>query len=165
MIRCNVSGRKSELTLVATLLDSEAYPAAEIVKLYKLRWECELDIRSIKSVMGMNWLNCHTPEMLNRELMVYFLAYNIVRITMCDATKVSGHHPCDLSFKSAKDSWLVFGQDEREPNNYSWLLWSIADTPLRKRPGRNEPSKIKRRNGKYERLNVPRDQEKAALSP
>jgi hypothetical protein len=165
MIRCKVSGRKSELTLVTTLLDSEVYPAAEIVKLYKLRWECELDIRSIKSVMGMSWLSCHTPEMLERELMVYILAYNVIRVTMCDAAKIGGHLPRELSFKSAKDSWLLFGQGEREPNNYAWLLWSIADAPLRKRPGRNEPRKIKRRSGKYERLKMPRAKEKAAFSP
>ncbi len=72
MIRCKVGGRKGELTLVTTLLDSEAYPAKEILKLYKLRWECELDIRCIKSVLGMNSLSCHTPEMLNRELMSIF---------------------------------------------------------------------------------------------
>lgn len=165
MIRCKVSGRKSELILVTTLLDSEGYPAAEILKLYKLRWECELDIRSIKSVMGMTWLSCHTPKMLERELMVYMLAYNIIRITMCDAAKVGGHRPRELSFKSAKDAWLQFGHDEREPTNYAWLLWSIADAPLRKRSGRNEPRKIKRRNAKYERLKMPRAQEKAALSP
>jgi hypothetical protein len=41
IIRCKVGGRKAELILVTTLLDSEAYPAAEIIKLYKLRWECE----------------------------------------------------------------------------------------------------------------------------
>jgi Transposase DDE domain len=150
---------------VTTLLDKEVYPASEIVKLYKLRWECELDIRSIKSVMGMSWLSCHTPAMLERELMVYILAYNIIRITMCDAAKLGGHLPRDLSFKGAKDAWLQLGQDEREPQHYAWLLWTIADVPLRKRPGRNEPRKIKRRNGKYERLKLPRGQEKAALSP
>ena len=103
--------------------------------------------------------------MLERELMVYILAYNIIRITMCDAAKLGGHLPRDLSFKGAKDAWLQLGQDEREPQHYAWLLWTIADVPLRKRPGRNEPRKIKRRNGKYERLKLPRGQEKAALSP
>ena len=164
IIRCKVRGRKSEITLVTTLLDCDSYPATEIVKLYKLRWECELDIRCVKSVMGMTWLSCHTPEMLERELMVYILAYNIVRITMCDAARISGQHPRDLSFKNAKDSWLKLGQDGYEANNYAWLLWSIADAPLRKRPGRNEPRKIKRRSSKYEKLKVPRALEKAALA-
>jgi hypothetical protein len=165
MIRCKVGGRKGDLTLVTTLLDSQAYPATDIVKLYKQRWECELDNRSIKSVMGMESLSCHTPEMLARELMVYILAYNIVRLTMCDAAKVGSHHPRDLSFKGSKDAWLLFGQDKREPRNYAWLLWTIADVPLRKRPGRREPRKIKRRNSKYEKMKVPRAQEKQGLSP
>jgi hypothetical protein len=110
--------------------------------------------------MGMESLSCHTPEMLARELMVYILAYNIVRLTMCDAAKVGSHHPRDLSFKGAKDAWLLFGQDEREPQNYAWLLWTIADFPLRKRPGRREPRKIKRRDSKYEKMKAPRAQEK-----
>lgn len=165
MIRCRVGGRKGVLTLVTTLLDSEAYPAAEIIKLYKLRWECELDIRNVKSVLGMSWLSCHTPEMLARELMVYLLAYNIIRITICDAAKVGGHKPRDLSFKGAKDAWLLFGQDERTPQNYAWLIWTIADVPLRKRPGRREPRKTKRRDSKYEKMKAPRAQEKAALFP
>ena len=152
MIRFKVGGRKSEITLVATLLDRKAYPAMEIVKLYRLRWECELDIRSIKILMGMAWLSCHTPTMLQRELMAYILAYNIIRITMCNAAKMSGYKPLDLSFKNAKDSWLTFGQDGYGPNKYAWLLWSIADAPLRKRPGRKESRKIKRRHGKYKKM-------------
>ena len=51
-IRCDVGSRKSELILVTTLLDCKAYPAREIVKLYKSRWDSELDIRNVKSVMA-----------------------------------------------------------------------------------------------------------------
>ena len=164
MIRCEVGSRKSELILIATLLDCKAYPASEIVNLYKLRWDCELDIRNMKSVMGMTWLNCHTPKMLQRELMVYILAYNIIRITMIDAAKVGDRLPRDLSFKNAKDSWLQFGQDGCQENDYAWLLWSVCDAPLRKRPGRKEPRKIKRRNNKYEKMKKTRALEKAALA-
>jgi putative transposase len=165
IIRYTVSGRHSEITIVTTLLDAEAYPAEDVAALYKYRWECELDIRSIKSVMGMTWLTCHTPEMLQRELMAYLLAYNIIRITMCDAAKISDRKPRDLSFKNAKDSWLHLGDDGREPNDYAWLLWSIADAPLRKRARDQEPRKIKRRSSKYEKLKQSRALEKAALNP
>lgn len=165
IIRYTVKGRQSELTIVTTLLDSDAYPADAVAELYKHRWACELDINSIKSVMGMTWLSCHTPAMLERELMVYLLAYNLVRVTMCDAARIASVKPRDLSFKNAKDSWLHLGQDGRELEDYAWLLWSIADSPLRKRPGRKEPRKIKRRSSKYEKMKLPRAQEKAALSP
>lgn len=165
IIRYKVKGRQSELTIVTTLLDTRTYPADAVAELYKHRWACELDINSIKSVMGMTWLSCHTPEMLERELMVYILAYNLVRITMCDAARIACVKPRDLSFKNAKDSWLHLGQDGRELDDYAWLLWSIADSPLRKRPGRKEPRKIKRRSNKYEKMKMPRAQEKAALFP
>ncbi len=164
-IRYLVNGRKSEVTVVTTVLDQELYPAEAIAQLYKYRWECELDIKSIKTVMGMNWLSCHTPEMLERELMVYFLAYNLVRVTICDAAKIADCKPRDLSFKNAKDSWLQLGQDGREINDTAWLLWSIAHAPLRKRSRPSEPRKVKRRNSKYEKLKRPRDQEKQALLP
>ena len=73
--------------------------------------------------------------------------------------------PRDLSFKNAKDSWLNLGQDGREMTDYAWLLWSIADAPLRKRHGRNESRKVKRRDRKYDEMKMPRAQEKEALSP
>lgn len=165
IIRYQVTGRNDEITIVTTLLDRKRYPAADVANLYKHRWEGELDIRSIKTVMGMESLSCHTPEMLERELLTYYLAYNVVRLAMCDAARTREMKPRDFSFKNAKDSWLHLGQDGIEVNDYAWLLWSIADSPLRKRPGRNEPRKIKRRLAKYERLKVPRAQEKAALSP
>lgn len=164
-IRYQVNGRRSEVTIVTTLLDREAYPAEAVADLYKYRWSCELDIRSIKAVMGMTWLSCHTPEMLERELMVYFLAYNLIRVTMCDAAKIADCRPRDLSFKNAKDSWLQLGQDGREINDAAWLLWSIADSPLRRRARPSEPRKIKRRSSKYAKMTLTRDQEKLALPP
>jgi len=139
VIRYRVKGRKQELTIVTTLLDTELYPAEEVAKLYKHRWECELDIRSIKAVMGMTWLSCHSPAMLERELMTLILAYNLIRVAMCDAAKIGNVKPRDLSFTNAKDSWLQVGQDGTELNDYAWLRWSIATGKLRKRPGRNEP--------------------------
>jgi hypothetical protein len=165
MIRYRVNGRKDEITIVTTLTNRELYPAADVAGLYKHRWECEPDIRSIKTVMGMANLSCHTPEMLERELMTYYLAYNLVRVAIVDAAKVSDVKPRDLSFKNAKDSWLHLGLDGVEVNDYAWLLWSIADSPLRKRPGRKEPRKIKRRTNKYPALNNARAKEKEAYSP
>jgi len=165
IIRYQVTGRKDEMTIVTTLIDRDRYPATAVADLYKHRWECELDIRSIKSVMGMTWLSCHTPEMLERELMTYYLAYNLVRVAICDAARIRELKPRELSFKNAKASWLHLGQDGIAVNDFAWLLWSIADAPRRKRPGRQGPRKIKRRLAKYARLKLPRAQEKAGYSP
>jgi len=176
IIRYKVGGRKKEVTIVTTLLDKETYSAEDIAQLYGYRWNCELDIRSIKAVMGMAELSCHTPPMLERELLVYLLAYNLIRVAMSDAAQIAKLTPRQLSFKSAKDAWLNLAvqskQDryaanadsEAQTNDYAWLLWSIATGKLTARPGRQEPRKIKRRNSKYEYLKQPRNAEKAALA-
>jgi hypothetical protein len=176
IIRYKIVGRKKEVTIVTTLLDTEQYTAEEIAQLYGFRWNCELDIRSIKSVMGMSELSCHTPEMLEREMLVYFLAYNLVRVAMVDAARIANLTPRQISFKSAKDAWLLLGEKTKldggedtqeveamEVNDYAWLLWSISTSKLTPRPGRKEPRKIKRRNSKYEFLKQPRHKEKAEL--
>lgn len=177
MIRYHVGGRKKEVIIVTTLLDEEKYTAEDIAQLYGYRWNCELDIRSIKSVMGMAELSCLTPEMLEREILVYFLAYNLIRVTMADAAQIAKLNPRQLSFKSTKDAWLNLGTKTKmdgreniqeveaiEANDYAWLLWSIATSKLTARSGRQEPRKIKRRNSKYEYLKQHRHAEKAALA-
>jgi Transposase DDE domain len=165
LIRYQVNGRKDQITIVTTLMNEEKYPAVEVAKLYGFRWNCELDIRSIKSVMGMVELRCCTPAMLEREIMVYFLAYNLIRISMLDAAVVADVSPRELSFKSAMKCWQHMGSSSQETSDFAHLLWSIATCRVGNRPGRQEPRKIKRRNGKYPKMNKPRALEKLALSP
>lgn len=164
LIRYQVDGRKENITIVTTLLNAEKYPAAEVAKLYGFRWNCELDIRSIKSVMGMVELRCCTPPMLEREIMVYFLAYNLIRISMLDAAVVAKVSPRKLSFKSAMKAWLSMGSDSQKSGDFAHLIWSIATCRVGNRPGRKEPRKIKRRRSKYPRMTQPRALEKLALS-
>jgi|TARA_R110000850_G_scaffold14573_3_gene46336 hypothetical protein len=58
----------------------------ELKKLYKSRWNVELDIRHIKDTMGTDVLSCKTPEMANKEMWVYFFAYNLIRFLMINGT-------------------------------------------------------------------------------
>lgn len=109
-------------------------------------------------------LTCHTPEMLERELAMYILAYNVICVTMCDLQRVTGSKPRDFSFKQARDAWLVFGRNIREENEYVLLLWSIAQAPLRRRPGRREPREVKRRHQKYPYLKKKRSERKEELA-
>jgi hypothetical protein len=165
LIRYRVNGRKEQITVVTTLMNAKKYPAAEVAKLYGYRWNCELDIRSIKSVMGMVELRCRTPAMLEREIMVYFLAYNLIRISMLDAAVVADVSPRKLSFKSAMTAWQSMGSDSQESGDFAHLIWSIATCRVGNRPGRQEPRKVKRRKSKYPRMTKPRALEKLALSP
>lgn len=155
IIRYRTSGRKEEVTIVTTLLDRERYPAQDIADLYGYRWEVELDIRSIKSAMGMNELRCHTPENLEREIAVHILAYNLVRLLMCDTAEVFEVHPREISFSSARHAWLHFSDELETEDDLMWIILSAAEL-VRQRPGRNEPRAVKRRNTKYPKLKIPR---------
>jgi hypothetical protein len=55
-IRVRVKGRTKrtrELVIVTTLLDAKKYSASALQDLFRQRWNAELDIRSIKTTMGM----------------------------------------------------------------------------------------------------------------
>jgi len=166
IIRYQTAGRKEEITIITTLLNRERYPARSIAELYGFRWNCELDIRSIKTVMGMEELRCKSPEMLRREIYNYLLAYNLVRAAMCDAARITEQEPRKLSFKNAMQVITEYAcLDSTDDSTVAHVLWSIACNNVGDRPGRKEPRKIKRRRNKYPMMTRPRKEEQEALSP
>ena len=74
--------RVNELILVTTMLDPEVYTKEELAELFLQRWNIELDLRSIKSVMQMDVLRCETPLMVEKEIWMHLLAYNLIRTLM-----------------------------------------------------------------------------------
>lgn len=88
-------------TLVTTFLDGKDVHGQELLALYRSRWQLELDLRSIKTVMQMDVLRCKTPDMVEKEIAVHFLAYNLVRTVMAQAAAMSRQRPRQLSFKAA----------------------------------------------------------------
>jgi hypothetical protein len=156
IIRYRISGRREVVTLVTTLTDRARYSAEEIAELYGFRWDVELDIRSMKTTLGMGRLRCLTPNNLDCEIAVHVLAYNLVRWLMCDTAKVFDSHPREISFSTARDAWLGFADELETVEDLLWIVLSAGARFVRNRPGRDEPRAIKRRHGKYERLKIPR---------
>jgi len=72
--------RPTEITLATTLLDPIEYPAEDLALLFRERWHCELDLRSLKTSMQMAHLRCKSPEMVEKELWAHCLAYNLKRL-------------------------------------------------------------------------------------
>ena len=60
--------RVGGLTLVTTLTVAGEVSKQELLTLYHARWQVELDLRSIKSVMQMDVLRCKRPEMVKKEI-------------------------------------------------------------------------------------------------
>ena len=86
---------------VTTLMDHECYPKRELADLYQQRWKIELDLRSIKTHMGMEMLRCQSNEMIKKEIAVYLLAYNLIRTSLAQAACLHDKNPRELSFKAA----------------------------------------------------------------
>ncbi|MBH8563490.1 IS4 family transposase [Nostoc sp. CENA67] len=89
--------RTSRISLITTLLDQEIYPRLKIVWLYYQRWQIELDLKHLKTTLGMDVLRCKTPSMVRKEIHVYLLAYNLLRSLMWTAGTTYNTPPNRLS--------------------------------------------------------------------
>ena len=76
--------------------------------LYRRRWQVELGLRNLKTTLGMDQLSCKSPAMVEKEIWVYLLAYNLIRLSMSDAAQISGCQPCQISFKHTLQLWLLW---------------------------------------------------------
>ncbi len=53
---CIPGYRTKKVTLITTLIDACLYPTLELIKIYELRWDVELDLKHIKTTLGMDVL-------------------------------------------------------------------------------------------------------------
>jgi len=162
-IKVTVEGkgfRAKSFYIITTLLDPVEYPAGELAELYLRRWEVELNFDDLKTTMGMDELRCKTPEMVEKELLMYFIAYNAARWMICKAADKAGADPMRVSFKGALQelrNWegqlnhpKLTQQDKRKL--IAELYRGIALKTVPPRPNRKEPRCLKRRPKPYQLL-------------
>ena len=158
MREVEVNGR----ILVTTLRDPQFVTARSLDTLYKMRWNIEVDFRTIKATLQMDVLRCKSQPMVEKEIAVCLLAYNLVRWTMAKAASLSDSLPRTLSFTGTKRLLSAFAdQLRRTPSDHMdamivTVLASIATLQLPHRPGRIEPRAKKRRPKNLPLLTVPR---------
>ena len=75
--------------------------AQELADLYFKRWDVELFFRDIKTTMGMDVLRCQSPDMVRKEIIMHFIAYNCVRRLMYEAAKAADIAIRIVSFKGS----------------------------------------------------------------
>ncbi len=141
--------------LVTSLLSAKVTPRQAIYALYQARWHIELDLRNIKTTLGMETLSCKTPEMNEKEMWVYFLAYNLLRLLMANAALLSNRSPRQLSFKHTLQLWLAWRPHyahSSDEESIHLLMVLITQSRVGNRPGRIEPRAIKRRPKPYSLL-------------
>jgi Transposase DDE domain len=165
-IRVPCKGRKVRtriITIATTLCDHEKYSKADLAALYRRRWQAELNLRSLKTVLQMDVLRCKTPAMVHKEIWAHLLAYNLVRKVMAQAADEFGVEPWTISFKATLQTLRAFALPlvtctrARLPGMIEELLLAIARHSVGNRPDRVEPRAVKRRPKSYKLLTKPRD--------
>jgi hypothetical protein len=155
--------RSESVTLVTTLLDPQKYPAEQIARLYARRWKIELWFRDIKTSMSMEVLRCKSPQMVHKELEMFFTAYNLIRCLLVQASTINDVARDRMSFKGTVDSVrqfslaIVQARSKKKQNQLIAELFEVmARDQVPDRPDRLEPRAVKRRPKPYDRLNRPR---------
>ena len=151
--------RTAGKTLVTTLTCPKHTSKAALKSLYRSRWHIELDLRNIKTTLGMERLSCQTPAMAIKEIWVYLLAYNLIRLMMAQAALLAHRLPRQLSFKHTVQIWIAWTHHANRIDNDDklyGLFVLIAQPRVGDRPGRIEPRVLKRRPRPYPLLTKPR---------
>jgi hypothetical protein len=159
---CIPGFRTKEIIVVTTLLDALEYTSSQILALYDSRWEAEVNLRHIKTTLGMDILSCQTPEMVRKEIYVYLLAYDLLRSVMYDAATMSEQNPIRLSLQATRqhlNNFTVIWINKTKIDSQRLaqiLLKKVADTYQEKKVARVEPRVRKRRPKAYPLMQEPR---------
>jgi hypothetical protein len=135
------------LTMVTTLADPATCSAAALLELRLRRWDVETDLRHLKITMNMDVLRCKTERGVRKELAVFCLVYNLVRVVMLEAARRQEVPVARVSFADAL-KWVRHAR----PGD---TLPALVVNP--RRPDRVEPRCKKRRPKQYALMNKPRD--------
>lgn len=158
--------RPLELYLFTSLSDAQTYPLAELVALYGLRWQVEIDYRHIKTTLDMAEFAVQTPQMFGKELAAGLLTYNLICATLVLAAQREQLPPQRLSFQrcmrrirdalmTGVPAWVL-----REGQLASYLLCRLAHCRLQHQPLKiaHEPRQVRRRPQVYPALKGDRKQ-------
>lgn len=148
-------GFRTKVVFIATTLkDKKAWPDEIIIEIYGRRWDIETCFGHLKTTMNMNVLKCGSLDGIRKELAVYMIVYNRVRLEMLEAGAEQGVDARRISFVDAMRRLAVLMTG----------LTGVAKlvvNPLR--PGRYEPRMKRRRPRQYPLMRKPRHVLKKAL--
>jgi hypothetical protein len=138
--------RTRQMTLVTTLLDAAIYRVADLAELYHERWQVETSLAHLKTTMHMDVLHCKTVPGVLKELMVFAIVYNLVRMVMRQSATLQHPEVERISFLDAL-RWLS------APSPGVPLMTLIVNPA---RPHRVEPRVKKRRPKSFPFMITPR---------
>lgn len=156
--------RTKKIILATTLLDNKKYPAQALADLYRRRWMIELFFRNIKTTMHMEVLRCKSTDMIHKELMVFIIAYNLIRSLIWQAALKKEIDPYRISFAGAIQAIRQFipllpmlvTKKQKQQFIEAFMKILAADIVPIPNEARREPRAVKRRPKSYQLLTKPR---------
>jgi len=129
--------------LYTTVLD-KTISAADIVAKYTMRWDIEISIREIKTLMDINILRSKSREMLLKELITALTAYNMVRKIIAESADQVGFPPQNDIFQKCSPFGRNVLLDKKgrvffkwSPGRYGYAnvsnLGTLDTTPIREK--------------------------------
>lgn len=104
VVACRNPARRDEILYFFTTLDLKP---SRILALYKLRWNIETDLRSLKRTVGLHQVTSRSTAMVEKEVLMAVAAYNVVRAVMYLAACRAGLVPRQLSFSASQDAVMA----------------------------------------------------------
>ena len=80
VVRIKIDGSVEEYESLITNLDRKIFPAEEIKKLYKLRWDIEVSYRHLKYSVELNALHSKRRDFIRQEIWARLVMFNISTI-------------------------------------------------------------------------------------
>lgn len=162
--------RPKTIILVTTLLDPKLYPKAKLAQLYQLRWQAtEVNLKHLKTTLKMEMIAAKTPAMVQKDIWIHLLGYNLLRTLMWQSTQQTQVSPLRISLQGTRQQFnqfkphLASATTQHRCQLYTILLGVISELLVPLRPNRAEPRVVKRRPKAFPKMQQPRSVLKAKL--
>lgn len=126
---------------IITNLDSEAFPASEIKRLYAMRWGIETSFRNLKHTLALLHLHAKKVEFVYQEIFAKLTMYNFCQLITQSVVIQQGKkkYTYKVNFSDAAHICLQFFLGKVPPPNVEALLMRFI-SPIR--PGRKDTRKL-----------------------
>lgn len=130
---------------VVTNLEAGSFPAAELKRLYHMRWGIETSFRELKYTLGLLHFHAKKTESVLQEIFASLIMYNFTELITSHAIsqKKNRKYPYKANFSAAVHVCRQFLMGNVSPPDLETL---IAKNVSPVRPGRNFPRNLKPRS-------------------
>jgi hypothetical protein len=153
-VTISAGGKEEKLYLFSTLCQESN---AELAALYQRRWCVETDIGACKVTLGLGRVDGKTRGMVEKEVLLATVAYNLVVALRRLAAEQAGLEPRRLSFAGTLSLLKAFQarvaagplSEEQLQKLFDRLLRACGQRKLPNRPGRHYPRELIPRRRRY----------------